>query len=125
MPLWSGPLQKKHFGAEARTERRQKTPVAGFDFSARHPLMEHEQHRSTRKIALFPQHIPGRLHLASTQPELLLHIAEQFLASGMKHEGADLFLGELVSGKEPLEQSADVFTDELRHFLGEHDVKAG
>src|ERR1700730_8073922 len=103
MRLLSGPLQKKHLCAETRAESRQQTAVACFHFSAPHPFMQHEEHGSTRKIAIVAQHIPGRLHLASAQSQLLLHIAEQLLTAGVEEEGPDLFAGERM----PCEQAVN------------------
>src|SRR5579871_2301270 len=120
----SRPLQQEHLGAEAWSECGEQTSVPGFHFGARHPLMKYKQDRSTGKIAIIAQDVPGRLNLTRAQPELLLHIAQQFLASGMKNKGTKIFASERMPTKQAVDKRSDFFANDLRHFFREHDMKA-
>src|SRR5690349_23406047 len=121
----SRPLQEQQLGAEYGAERRREPVLPRVHLPRRQPLVQDEQDRRAREIAVLPEHFPGNARVAFAQAELLLDVREQLLPSGMQQECGDVASIEAVASQEAVDEPGNLLADQLGNALRADDVESG
>ena len=90
----------------------------------RQPLVQHEQHRCARLVAVGAQHVPRRLGRVARQAQPVLDGAQDLLATRVQHEAGELVPRQPGARRQPLDQRHDLALEQRRDVFRDHRVKA-